>query len=192
MPKRAPSSTPPREPLLVNNRKHPRQATSRVAFSEMAIPDDDPLLDFIPYCHKQPRSNAILPAVQRAFIYQLASTGIVKQAAIRIGKSIEALYKLREKPGAEDFARAWDAALEWGRLRLEDCAMERAIHQGAHNPRANSMICWVIQHRSQHMVDARKVHPGHWLYERIRHDITGEWGDEDEDGDEDEAQDGPI
>lgn len=176
-----PSPAPPRAPLLVNNRKHPRQATSRVAFAEMAIPDDDALLDFVPYRHKAPRGNSILPEVQRAFIYQLASTGIVKQAAIRVGKSLEALYKLREKPGAEDFARAWDEALEWGRLRLMDCAMERAIHDGVHNPRANSMICFVIQHRSQHMVDARTVTPGHWLYERIRHDITGAWGDEDED-----------
>lgn len=176
-------SPPPRETLLVNKRKHERQATSRVAFEEMLIPDDDPLLDFLPYCHKRPRSNAITPDVQRAFIYQLAATGIVKQAATKVGKSLEALYKLRAKPGAADFRRAWDEALEWGRLRLEDCAMERAIHDGVHNPRANSMICFVIKHRSHHMVDARFVKPGHWLYERIRYEITGEWGD-DTDGEE--------
>ena len=182
MTKRAPSPapTPPRDTLLVNKRKHPRQATSRVAFAEMLIPDDDPLLDFLPYCHSRPRGNSITPEVQRAFIYQLAMTGIVKQAAIKVGKSIEALYKLREKPGAEDFRRAWDEALEWGRLRLEDCAMERAIAEGMHNPRANSMICWVLQHRSQFMVDARFVKPGHWLYERIRYEITGKWDEEEE------------
>lgn len=118
--------------------------------------------------------------MQRAFIYHLAASGIVKQAATKVGKSLEALYKLRDRPGAEDFRRAWREALEWGRMRLEDCAMERAIHDGAHNPRANSMICFVIKHRSQHMVDARFVKPGHWLYERIRHEITGEWGEEEE------------
>ncbi len=180
---RARAPSPPRDPLLVNQRAIPRQATSRVAFAEMGIPDDDPLLDFLPYCHKQPRSNSITPDVQRAFIHQLAATGIVKQAALKVGRSLEALYKLREKPGATDFRRAWDEALEWGRLRLEDCAMERAIQDGAHNPRANSMICWVLQHRGRHMVDSRFVKPGHWLYERIRYEITGEWGD-DADGEE--------
>lgn len=80
----------------------------------MLIPEDDPVLDFLPYCHKRPRGNSITPQVQRAFIYQLAMSGIVKQAATKVGKSIEALYKIREKPGAEDFRRAWDEALEWG------------------------------------------------------------------------------
>lgn len=182
MRKRAPSPAPPqpRETLLVNKRKHPRQATSRVAFEEMLIPEDDPLLDFLPYCHKQPRGNSITPEVQRAFIYQLAMSGIVKQAAVKVGKSLEALYKLREKPGAEDFRRAWDAALEWGRLRLEDCAMERALAEGLHNPRANSMICWVLHHRNAHMVDSRMVKRGHWLWERIHHEITGRWSEEEE------------
>lgn len=158
-----------------------------MAFAEIAIPDDDPLLDFIPYCHEARRGHSITPPVQRAFIYQLAETGIVTAAAINVGKSIQALYKLRARPGAEGFAKAWDAALEWGRLRLEDCAMERTIHQGVHNPRANSMICWVIQHRSHHMVDARTVIPGNWLYKSIRYDLTGAWGDEDEDGEDDNS-----
>ena len=157
---RAPSPTPAAEPLLVNTRKITRQATSRTAFREELFPEDDPLLDFMPYCHKQPRSNSITPEVQRAFIYHLAASGIVKQAATKVGKSIE--------------------ALEWGRMRLEDCAMERAIHDGAHNPRANSMICFVIKHRSQHMVDTRFVKPGHWLWERIHHEITGRWSEEEE------------
>lgn len=178
--KRAPSPAPAPEPLLVNTRKVSRQATSRAAFREEFFPEDDPLLDFLPYCHKRPRGNSITPDVQRAFIHHLAASGIVKQAATKVGKSLEALYKLRDRPGAEDFRRAWREALEWGRMRLEDCAMERAIHQGAHSPRANSMICWVLQHRSKHMVDARLVKPGHWLYDRIRYEITGKWDEEEE------------
>ncbi len=179
MPRRAPS--PAREPRLVNTRATPRQATSRTAFREACFPDDDPLLDFIPYCHKAPRSNSILPDVQRAFIAELAATGIVTQAATKIGKSMEALYKLREKPGAADFARAWDEALERGRMRLEDCAMERAINAGLSNLRANSMLSFVIRHRSPHMVDARMVKPGHWLYDRIRYELLGDEGEEEED-----------
>ena len=179
----APPPRPPADPappLLVNKRKIPRQATSRVAFAEPGLPADDPLLDFLPYCHKAPRGNSITPTVQRAFIHELAMSGIVKQAAIRVGKSLEALYKLRARPGAEDFARAWDEALEWGQLRLEDCAVERALAEGTHNPRANSMLCFVIRHRSHHMVDSRQVTPGHWLYESIRYELTGEWGDEED------------
>jgi hypothetical protein len=174
------SDAPP--PTKRNKRAIPRQATSAVAFEfvDLDLPDDDPLLDFLPYCHKQPRSNAILPDVQRAFVLALAETGIVKAAAARVGKSLEALYKLRERPGAEDFRRAWDEALGWGVMRLEDCAMERALAEGMANPRANSMLCWVLQHRNAHMVDSRTVRPGHWLLDSIHHEITGRWPDEDE------------
>ena len=35
---------------------------------------------------------------------------------------MEALYKLRARPGAQGSAAAWDAALECGVQRLEDCA----------------------------------------------------------------------
>jgi hypothetical protein len=174
---------PPAPPQLrVNKRATQRQATSAVAFAYPALdlPDDDPLLDFLPYCHKRPRANSITPDVQRAFILELAATGIVTQAACKVGKSMEALYKLREKPGAQDFARAWDEALQWGRMRLEDCAMERAINEGLSNLRANSMLCFVIRHRSHHMVDSREVRPGHWLYDRIRNELLGEEEDEGE------------
>lgn len=177
-----------------NKRAIPRQATSAVAFEfvDLALPDDDPLLDFLPYCHKQPRSNSITPDVQRAFVLALAETGIVKAAAARVGKSLEALYKLRERPGAEDFRRAWDEALGWGVLRLEDCAIERALAQGRHDPSANGMLCWVLQHRNAHMVDSRLVRPGHWLYARIRGEVLAELGLEDPYEDEDEAAFSPF
>jgi hypothetical protein len=170
----------PHPPTLVNKRAVPRQATSAVAFAEEGFPADDPLLDFLPFIHPCPRRNSITPDVQRAFVHHLAASGIVKSAALHVGKSVEALYKLRERPGAEDFARAWDEALAWGTERLEDCALERALAEGAHNPRANSMLCFVIRHRSHHMVDARMVKPGHWLYDRIRYELTGEWGEEED------------
>ena len=91
-----------------------RQGSSAVANPGPEPGDDDPLLDFAPYLHPQPRSNSITPDRQRRFIATLAATGIVAQAARSIGKSMEALYKLRHKPGAEGFAAAWDEALERG------------------------------------------------------------------------------
>jgi hypothetical protein len=179
----APRPSPdPAQPILRNKRKIPRQATSSVAreFTDLSLIEDDPLLGFLPYCHKAPRGNSITPDVQRAFILELAATGIVKAAAARVGKSLEALYKLRARPGAEDFARAWDEALGWGVMRLQDCAMEQALAEGMSNPRTNSMLCWVLQHRNAHMIDARMVAPGHWLYDRIRYELTGDWGEEEE------------
>ncbi len=89
----------------------------------------------------------------------LAATGIVTQAARSIGKSMEALYKLRARPGAEGFAAAWDAALERGVQRLEDCALERAL-QGTPTPIVssgkllgvwhkpdNGLLRFLLQHR---------------------------------------------
>ena len=57
----------------------------------------------------------------------LAATGIVSQAARKIGKSMEALYKLRHQPRAEAFSAAWEAAIDRGIARLEDCAVELAL-----------------------------------------------------------------
>ena len=101
--------------------------TSAAAFSGPAPEADDGLLLFAPYAHAAPRRNSITPARQRAFISALAETGVVTAAARRIGASLEALYRLRNRPGAEAFAAAWEMALDRGLERLEDCAIERAI-----------------------------------------------------------------
>lgn len=101
--------------------------TSAAAFTGPAPDAEDQLLGFAPYIHTAPRRNSITPDRQRAFIAALAATGIVTQAARTIGASLEALYTLRNQAGAEGFAAAWNAALDRGVARLEDCALERAI-----------------------------------------------------------------
>lgn len=113
--------------MTESTRKLARQATSAVAHVAPVPEDDDPLLAFAPFIHSHPRRNSITPQLQRRFVATLAATGIVTQAARSVGKSMEALYKLRARPGAEGFAAAWDAALERGVQRLEDCALERAL-----------------------------------------------------------------
>ena len=82
----------------------PSRRTSRTAFQSEPPDPDDPLLGFAPYLHSAPRRNSITPERQRAFISLLAATGIVTQAARSIGASLEALYRLRNLPGAEGFA----------------------------------------------------------------------------------------
>lgn len=105
----------------------PSRRTSAAAFQGDPPGEDDPLLAFAPFQHKVPRRNSITARRQREFIVVLAETGVVTVAARRIGASLEALYRLRNRPGAEAFAAAWEMALDRGIERLEDCAMERAI-----------------------------------------------------------------
>lgn len=111
----------------------PSQATSAVAHPGPEPEDDDPLLAFAPYLHKQPRSNAITPDRQRRFIATLAATGIVNQAARSIGKSLEAHLQAQAPARRGGLLEAWDAALERGMQRLEDCALQRAM-QGMPTP----------------------------------------------------------
>ncbi len=165
-----------------SKRKIPRQATSAAAYTGAEPEADDPLLGFAPYLHARPRSNSITPERQRRFVATLAATGIVTQAARSIGKSMEALYKLRAKPGAEGFAAAWDAALERGMQRLEDCALERAIAGtptpivsggkllGTWDKPDNNLLRFLLQHRLPQRY-AAQVLPGHPVYEAIRAEV---------------------
>jgi hypothetical protein len=153
-----------------------RQATSALAFTPAPEPPaDDPLLAFAPFLHPQPRRNSITPDLQRRFVATLAATGIVNQAARSIGKSLEALYKLRARPGAEGFAAAWDDALAWGGDRLEDCALERAMREewdfDGWKGRVDGLLIYLIRLRSAFRIDEREIVPGHPVYERIRAEV---------------------
>lgn len=74
------------------------------------------------------RSNGWKPEVQRAFIEALAETGSVKSACRRVGRADHGAYLLRRHPDAEEFRKAWDAALDIGLRRIEDVAMDRALN----------------------------------------------------------------
>ena len=86
------------------------------------------LPDFTPVPRKCQRSNGWKPEVQRAFIEALAETGSVKAACRRVGRADHGVYLLRRHPEAEEFRRAWQAALDIGIQRIEDVAMDRAIN----------------------------------------------------------------
>lgn len=170
----------------------PSRRTSAAAFVG-EIPDpDDPLLGFAPYLHRQPRRNSITPERQRSFIATLAATGIVTQAARSIGISLEALYKLRNLPGAEGFAAAWETALDRGVQRLEDCALERAIagEERLVVRRGEVVATWrhydtqllmflLRQRRAQRYgvgnAPLSSLRPGHPVYDRLKQ----EWAQED-------------
>jgi hypothetical protein len=158
-----------------------RQGTSYMAFRHEPLDPDDPLLSFRPVPHKAPRRNSIGPARQRAFVAALAECGIVTQAARSIGASMEALYRLRQRPGAEEFRAAWDAAIDRGVMRLEDTALARAIEGeermivsggkclGFETRYNEQLVMFFLRNRrgERYAPDWRALKPGHPVYERI-------------------------
>jgi hypothetical protein len=89
---------------------------------------DEDLLAFTPVPLDRRRSNGWTAAQQERFILALHVMGSVGQAAKAVGMSRQSAYNLRERAGAESFAKSWDAAIDMGRQRQFDLAMERAIH----------------------------------------------------------------
>ena len=57
------------------------------------------------------RAGGWTPVRQAEFIGMLAETGSVSAAAEFVGMARETAYRLRRKPGAEQFALAWDIAM---------------------------------------------------------------------------------
>lgn len=88
----------------------------------------DIVASFTPVPRRMDRTNGWKPEVQRRFIEALAETGSVRAACRRVGRSDNGAYQLRRHPQAEEFRRAWDAALDLGIRRIEDAAMDRALY----------------------------------------------------------------
>lgn len=170
---------------LICTRATPRQATSAAAFAAAPPAEGDPLLDFEPAPHVAARRNSITADKQRKFIATLAATGIVTHAARAIGASTEALYTLRHKPGAEGFRAAWEAALDRGVARLEDCAMQLALEGeermvvsagqliGTERRHNTALLIFLLRQRLPHRYGS-DIHPGHPVYERIRAEVQAE------------------
>lgn len=86
------------------------------------------VIAFTPVPRRRARHDGWTPQRQRAFIDALAETGSVSHAAAQVNMATEGAYQLRLAPGAEEFRAAWETALDHGVQRLEDAAMERALH----------------------------------------------------------------
>ena len=172
---------------MKNKRKIPRQATSAIAFEHDPPAPDDPLLQFTPVPHSRPRRNSITPDLQREFIAHLAATGIVTAAARHVGRSMEALYKLRQRPGAEEFRAAWDMAVDRGVSRLEATALARAIKGeermvvssgkvlGTERRHNEALVMFFLRHRLPDRYNpAKDIGPGHPVYERVKREYEAE------------------
>lgn len=189
-------SSNPKPPACT--RATPRQGTSYMAYRHEPLDPGDPLLGFRPVMHKRPRRNSITPARQRAFIASLAECGIVTQAARSIGASMEALYKLRNWPGAEEFRAAWDAAVDRGVMRLEDTALARAIEgeermvvsggklMGYETRHNDQLVMFFLRNRrgARYAPDWRSIRPGHPLYEKIKAEVIEAYRAQEEEDEE--------
>ena len=94
---------------------------------------DAPDLDFTPVPRLRRRREGWSAERQRAFIAALALCGTVTMAARAVGSTARSAYRLLDAPGADDFARAWDAAVDLGYARVQAEALERAL-KGAFVP----------------------------------------------------------
>jgi hypothetical protein len=107
------------------------------------------------------RHDGWTPERQKAFIEALADTGCVTRAAAQVNIAQTNAYELRRAPGAEGFRRAWDAALDFGLLRLKDIAFERAIEgqlvpvfvggklMGFRRKRNDALLMFCLRHYGQ-------------------------------------------
>ena len=87
-----------------------------------------PLPAFTPVPRSRIRHDGWTPERQRGFIEALADTGSIRSAAHAVNMTPEGAYLLRRHPQAGEFRKAWEAALALGVQRLEDVALERALH----------------------------------------------------------------
>jgi hypothetical protein len=95
-------------------------------------PTAPPLAQIVPAFAPVPRAHKRVTGwtaeVQHDFIQALAETGSVRAACAAVGRADHGAYMLRRHPEAEEFRRAWDAALDIALRRIEDVAMDRALN----------------------------------------------------------------
>ena len=119
-----------------------------------------PIPSFAPVPRRY-RHDGWTPERQKAFIEALADTGCVTRAASMVNMAQANCYALRRAPGAEEFRRAWDAALDFGLKRLKDIAFELAIEgqlvpvfvagklMGFRRKRNDALLMFCLRHYGQ-------------------------------------------
>jgi hypothetical protein len=119
-----------------------------------------PVPGFAPVPRKY-RHDGWTPERQKAFIEALADCGSVTRAAAMVNMAQANCYTLRRAPGAEEFRRAWEAALDFGLARLKDIAFERAVEgqlipvfvagklMGFRRKRNDALLMFCLRHYGQ-------------------------------------------
>ncbi|MGI4949010.1 MAG: hypothetical protein ACRYHC_10045 [Janthinobacterium lividum] len=89
--------------------------------------DIDDIPDFTPVPLQRVRHDGWTPERQRRFVVALRRLGVVAAAARAVGMSVQSAYRLRERPGADSFAAAWDGACAEAGERAFEVALSRGI-----------------------------------------------------------------
>ena len=97
-------------------------AGAKPAAAAAAASDFAPLLEL-----RKVRADGWTATMQRDFIRALAESGCVSHAAKAVGVARNTAYAMRQRATHSTFALAWDVAIQMGRKRLLDIAMERAL-----------------------------------------------------------------
>lgn len=125
---------------------------------------------FTPVPRLRERHDGWTPQRQTGFIEALADTGSVRAAAHAVNMTPEGVYLLRRHPQGKSFRKAWEAALALGVQRLEDIAMERAIHGvevpvysygklvGTRRVYNDSLLMFLLRNRAPHRFAADSLH----------------------------------
>lgn len=90
--------------------------------------DDHFQIPFTSVPRKRRRRNGWNGERQRGFIAALAECGSVSRAARAVGLTPRSAYRLLDAEGADDFARAWDQAIDIGIERVRASALERSLY----------------------------------------------------------------
>jgi len=160
--------------------------------SRPARPQRGTLPAFTPVPRRYNRHDGWTPERQRGFIEALADTGSVAAAALAVNMTPEGAYMLRRHAEAESFRKAWEAALRLGVQRLEDIAMERALHgtqvpvysygkiigtRTVHNDR---LLMFLLRNRAakRFRADGRHDAPTRQQLERLKRQWREEWEEE--------------
>ena len=78
----------------------------------MDVPD---FLSFTPVALRRVRADGWTPDAQRRFVAAIGRGASVVEAARTVGLSRQTAHALRTKPGATEFAAAWDQAAAFAR-----------------------------------------------------------------------------
>lgn len=143
--------------LLPGQAPHPAAPDPHTGIDlDAPLPPD---LAFTPVPRQTRRVSGLNPHKQRAFIAHLAASGSVTMAARATGHTASPWYQLRRAPGAEQFATAWDRAIEAGARRVLDLLTEHAIHGTPETISQNGQVIlerrrynhramqWIVAHR---------------------------------------------
>lgn len=106
--------------MSINRFARPRASAGRKA-------EPQPDLEFDPVVLRE-RADGWLPEKQVEFIRALAESACVRDACKRVGMSEASARRLKGRPDAVTFRRAWKLALAQATTQLSEAAFSRALH----------------------------------------------------------------